>query len=534
MTKRPNILLIMADQLNASFLPMYGNAIAKTPHLQALAERGTTFANAYCNYPICAPSRYSMLSGRLPHAINAFDNASELPASTPTVMHYLRELGYATTLCGKMHFVGPDQLHGYQDRLVTDIYPADFAWVPDWTKGPRNAPTGISMRAVIEAGPCLRSLQIDYDDETEFNAQQKMFNIARGDRSQPFFLTVSFSHPHSPYTASQEHWDRYKHEEIDAPKVGPLPVEKMDKHSEWLYYSHGRDRYDIQPQHVQNARHSYYAMISYVDDKVGRLMKILRDTGLEEDTLVIFTSDHGEMMGERGMWFKQCFFEGSVKVPLIIAGAGWSHKGGVDELVSLVDLMPTMLDVATDGAPPEMRGPTDGNSLRRFSAETDSQWPNLVFSEYSDMGVCAPCRMVRSGNLKLIYTHGYPSQLYDLSTDPLELENLSGDPGCALGEARLLRLLLSNWDPESINERVLRSQRERELIYSVTSRAQNNWSWMWRPDDDRRYVRSGGDAEGTVATKGRARFPYVPSAQASFPGAPDSDLVPRLQPVRAK
>ena len=167
MKKRPNILLLMADQLTPGFLPMYGNKIVKAPHLQALAERGTVFANAYCNFPICAPSRYSMLTGRLPHSFDAFDNAAEFCAAAPTVMHYLRQLGYSTALCGKMHFVGPDQLHGYEQRLITDIYPADFAWVPDWRKGPRNAPTGISMRAVIEAGSCVRSLQIDYDDETD-------------------------------------------------------------------------------------------------------------------------------------------------------------------------------------------------------------------------------------------------------------------------------------------------------------------------------------------------------------------------------
>lgn len=228
MTTRPNILLVMADQLNPAFLPMYGNAIVKAPHLAALAARGTVFGNAYCNYPICAPSRYSMLSGRLPHSMDAFDNAAEFSAATPTLMHHLRQLGYSTTLAGKMHFVGPDQLHGYQNRLMTDIYPADFAWVPDWTHGPRNAPTGISMRAVIEAGPCERSLQVDYDDEAEFMAQQKLWDLARGPREQPFFMTVSFSHPHSPYTATQAHWDRYRHEDIDMPRVGPLPLAEID------------------------------------------------------------------------------------------------------------------------------------------------------------------------------------------------------------------------------------------------------------------------------------------------------------------
>jgi choline-sulfatase len=525
MAKRPNILLLMADQLNASFLPMYGNRIVRAPHLQALASRGTVFRKAYCNFPICAPSRYSTLSGRLPHSLDAFDNAAEFSAATPTVAHYLRQLGYRTTLCGKMHFVGPDQLHGFEERLVTDIYPADFAWVPDWTKGPRNAPTGISMRAVIEAGTCLRSLQIDYDDETEFHAQQKLWDLARGPRDKPFFLTISFSHPHSPFTAPEEHWNRYRHDDIDMPHVGPLPLAQLDKQSEWLYYSHGRDRYDVRPEHVHNARHAYYGMISYVDDKVGRLMQILERTGLAEDTLVIFTSDHGEMMGERGMWFKQCFFEGAARVPLIFAGAPWSRRGEVDEIVSLVDLMPTMLDVAGDGTPPDVRTPLHGQSLWRLAAGDTGSHRGVAISEYSDMGVCAPCRMVREGSLKYIYVHGFAPQLYDLASDPHELRNRAGDATFKEAEERLRSLLLAHWDPESVNERVLRSQAERQLIYGVTSGAgSHNWSYMVRADDDRRFVRGGGDAEGTVATKGRARFPYVPPAGPTSPGAPDSEL----------
>ena len=220
--------------------------------------------------------------------------------------------------------------------------------------------------------------------------------MARGPREKPFFLTVSFSHPHSPYTASEEHWDRYRHDDIDMPKVGPLPLADLDKHSEWLYYSHGRDRYTVEPQHVRNARHAYYGMISYVDDKVGRLLDILRRTGLDEDTLIVFTSDHGEMMGERGMWFKQCFFEGSVRVPLLVAGAGWSHSGRVEKAVSLVDLTPTLLDVAADGEPPEMRSPLHGRSLRPLAAGKEDGH-GAVISEYSDMGVCSPCRIGARG-----------------------------------------------------------------------------------------------------------------------------------------
>src|SRR6187549_28719 len=179
MKRQPNILFVMADQMAAAPLPCYGGKVVKAPNLQALAQEGVVFDAAYCNSPICAPSRFSMLSGRLPTAIGAYDNAAEFPASVPTLMHYLGAAGYRTILAGKMHFIGPDQLHGFAERLTTDIYPADFAWTPDWRAGPADKPSGISMRNVAEAGVCVRSLQMDYDDEVEHFAIQRLYDLAR-------------------------------------------------------------------------------------------------------------------------------------------------------------------------------------------------------------------------------------------------------------------------------------------------------------------------------------------------------------------
>lgn len=526
--RRPNIILLMADQLTVFALQNYGNEIVKAPNIASLGEHGVTFENAYCNFPICAPSRYSMLTGRLPHAIGAFDNASELPAAQPTLLHYLRRLGYSTALSGKMHFVGPDQLHGYDERLNTDIYPADFAWVPDWKAGPRNAPTGISMRAVVEAGSCLRSLQLDYDEETAFHAKQKIFDLARDTSDRPFFLTVSFSHPHSPYTASREHWDRYRHDDIDMPRTGPIPLEALDVHSRWLYYSHGRDRIEVTDAHVRTARHAYYAMVSYVDDKIGELMTLLKQADLVDNSIIIFTSDHGEMLGERGMWFKQTFFESAARVPLILRGPGIRKGHRVERNVSLVDLMPTILALADDGKV-DVSTTLDGTDLSSLAGGAASAEGGRVISEYSDMGVCAPCRMIREGSFKYIYVHGHPSMLFDLSADPLERRNLSGQPETAEVERRLHAALLSDWDPEAMNRRILGSQAERELIWSVTRNKsqRDNWSYEVRKADKMRYVRGGGDQEGTVAVKGRARFPYVPPATQSQPQA-----IPR-EPVRA-
>ncbi|MEZ5660900.1 MAG: choline-sulfatase [Burkholderiaceae bacterium] len=499
---QPNILFLMADQLNHRFVPWSGNPIVQAPNLARLAGRGTVFENAYCNYPICAPSRYSMLTGRMPHAIEAWDNAAEMPAHLPTIAHGLASAGYQTILCGKMHFVGPDQLHGFAERLVTDIYPADFAWVPDWRAGPRNAPTGISMKAVIEAGHCLRSLQIDYDDEVEHAAVQKLYDLRRRPSQDPFFLCVSLTHPHSPFTASKEHWDRYEHEAIDMPRVGPLPFEQLDEHSRWLYLSHGRDRDEVTEAHVRNARHAYYGMVSYVDDKIGRLVQLMDTLAFERPTLIVFCADHGEMMGERGMWYKQTFFEDSVRVPMFIGGDAWPSPAKRDARpVSLLDLVPTLLEITdTEDAWPS---PLDGQSL----LSEDER--NPVFSEYSDMGVCAPCRMIRHERFKYWITHGHPAQLFDLQADPLELNNLAGRADYAQVEADLHAKATAGWCPEAIHERVLRSQAERQFIQGTRAAlsAEQNWSYQAVRDDHRRFVRGSGDGEGTVATKRLARYP---------------------------
>ncbi len=186
MPDRPNILILMADQLTARALPAYGNRVAKTPHIDALARAGVVFDSFYCNSPLCAPSRFSWLAGRQASAIGAFDNAAELPAQVPTFAHYLRSSGYQTVLAGKMHFCGADQLHGFEQRLTTDIYPADFGWTPDWTRFNERPSWYHSMESVTQAGACTRTNQIDFDDEVVYHARQKLFDMARAQRPASF------------------------------------------------------------------------------------------------------------------------------------------------------------------------------------------------------------------------------------------------------------------------------------------------------------------------------------------------------------
>ncbi|MBT7510208.1 MAG: sulfatase-like hydrolase/transferase, partial [Rhodospirillaceae bacterium] len=274
--------------------------------------------------------------------------------------------------------------------------------------------------------------------------------------------------------------------------------------SRWLYYAHGQDLITVTDEHVRNARHAYYGMTSYTDDKVGSLLETLEAAGLAEDTIVVFTSDHGEMLGERGMWYKQYFYEDSVRVPLIIRDPNSDKTGSVSELVSLIDLLPTFMDIASDGNPPETPGPLDGRSLSGFLNGNIDDWDNKVIAEYTGEGVIAPCRMVRRDNYKYIYTHGHPPLLYDLDADPLEVDNLAGQPEVADVENAMAAEIVDDWNPDEIAGNCIQSQKDRMFIQNSTG-GDPTWAFLSRQGDAGRYVRNA----GATQTKTKARYPFV-------------------------
>ena len=525
MSRPPDIVLLMADQLAAPALACYGGTLAPAPAIDRLAAEGMVFDRAYCNSPICAPSRYSMLAGRLPHAIGAYDNATEFASSIPTMAHYLAAAGYRTILAGKMHFVGPDQLHGYAERLTTDIYPAEFLWVPDWSKGPAHKPTGVGMTHVVDAGPCLRNMQIDYDEEVAHVAVQRVWDIAReraraergGDEASPFFLTVSFTHPHPPFVAPEDHWDRIDPARVPMPSVPEIAFEQLDPHSQWLYLAHGQDRHRLTAEHVRRARRAYAAMVSYVDEKIGAVLDALERSGLASDALVVFCADHGEMMGERGMWFKQTFYEWSSRVPLVFRWPGRANRGRSDAVCSLVDLLPTFIEAASamEVVPVD---PLAGRSLLGLVRGAADPSTREALAEYSSEGVAAASRMLRTGRWKYIVTHGLPPMLYDLDADPAELRDLAGDPAHAAIEAALRERIFRDWDADAIDRDIRASQRRRLFLRDLAQRQGTfpQWTHEVRPGDAGRFVRPS-TAGGPVGPKPRSRFPY---RQPTPPDAP--------------
>ena len=477
MPEPPNIVLIMADQLAPQFTGAYGHPLVRTPHMEALAVNGTRFNSAYCNSPLCAPSRASFMTGQLPTRIDAYDNGSEFAASVPTFAHYLRMMGYRTCLSGRMHFVGPDQLHGFEERLTTDVYPVDFAWTPDWERpDERIAKWFHNMDAVRQAGVAATTFQFEYDEETAFLARRRIFEYAM-DRTVPFAMTVSFIHPHDPYVTRPEWWDLYDHASVDLPATDPAE----DPHSKRLEAGIDMASKPVTDGQIRNARHAYYANTSYFDSLVGRIVQALREADLLDSTVVIVTSDHGDMLGERGLWYKMNMFEHSARVPLIIHGPGIPSQE-IAEPVSLVDLLPTFLDIASaDGREtPEPGAPLDGRSIWQLATGQPDPGREAL-AEYCGEITDHPILMIRRGAFKYIHCDRDPPMLYNVQTDPLERVNLAGSPEHQEHAGSFDAEVARRWDSCAIRKRVIASQKHRHAVHAATEKGLRA-SWDYSPN----------------------------------------------------
>ena len=509
---QPNILLVMADQLAPSFLPIHGHPVVQAPAIDRLADNGVVFNSAYSNSPLCAPARFAMMSGQRNSRIGAYDNASELRASVPTFAHHLRSLGYRTTLCGKMHFIGPDQLHGFERRLTTDIYPADFGWTPNW-----EDPEGRfdwwfhNMDSVVNAGVAEATNQLDFDDEVGFQAVRELRDVARRSPDQPWFLTVSFSHPHDPYAMRQRYWDRYRHEDIELPRIGLADVEG-DPHSTRLRHVSAMDAVEITGEMVRNARHAYYACISYVDDWLGLLLETLDATGMADNTAVLFTADHGDFLGERGLWYKMSFFEPASRIPLIISAPGTRRGAAVSDPVSLYDVLPTLVDLGGGDATGDLGHVVDGSSLLP-QLHGDSDPDRTVLGEYLGEGAVSPIFMIRRQQYKYVWSAPDGPQLFDLNADPDELHNLAANPAAdaaTASTAREFRAEISqHWDPERVFTEVVDSQRARRVVdRALRTGRYEPWDHVPLPDSSNQYMRNHLSLNTVEAER---RYPRLPS-----------------------
>jgi choline-sulfatase len=410
-----------------------------------------------------------------------------------------------------MHFCGPDQLHGFEERLTTDIYPADFGWTPDWTRFDERPGWYHTMDSVTQAGACTRTNQIDFDDEVVFATRQKLFDLARSRDRRPFCLVASLTHPHDPYVIPETYWNRYQDDEIDMPRVGDL-AGREDPHSTRLRHVIGLGLASPTEAQVRAARRAYYGAVSYVDDQVGALVSALREARFADNTVIMLLADHGDMLGERGLWYKMNFFEPACRIPLIVHAPGRFAPHRVLESASLLDILPTLAELAHGGAAPTYAAPIGGHSL--VPALQGGRGPGEVIGEYLAEGAIAPIVMIRRGRHKFVHSPADPAQLYDLVADPDELVNLAAVPQVrtdltvADAQALLARFraeVAQRWQLPAIHEAVLGNQRQRHFVYQAL-RAGRYQPWDFQPirDASRLYIRNDQELNDLEAM---ARFP---------------------------
>ncbi len=498
MTK-PNILILMVDQLTGTLFPDGPAEWLHTPNLRALAARSVRFAQSYTASPLCAPARASFMSGQLPQRTRVYDNAAEFASDIPTYAHHLRRAGYLTCLSGKMHFVGPDQLHGFEQRLTTDIYPADFGWTPDYRKpGERIDWWYHNLGSVTGAGVAEITNQLEYDDDVTHQAVQKLYDLSRGADARPWCLTVSFTHPHDPFVARRKYWDLYATSPHLTPP-DPTAYDDQDPHSRRLMDACDFRGLTITDDHIRRARQAYFANISYVDDKIGEILATLDAT--RQEAIIVFVSDHGEMLGRRGLWFKMSFYDGSSRVPLMISAPGLKPQR-IDTPVSTIDLTPTLCDLAGVSMA-EVMPWTDGESLVPLAKGTERTTP--VAMEYAAEGSITPLVALRYGKWKYTRCLADPDQLFDMDADPGETTNLAPDPAHAATLTSLRAKSEARWDLAAYDAAVRESQARRWVVYEAL-RQGGYYPWDYQPlrAASERYMRNQMDLNVLEENK---RFP---------------------------
>jgi choline-sulfatase len=448
---KPNILILMSDQHTARLMGCAGAGFVRTPVMDRLAASGVRFANAYCAHPHCVPSRASLMTGLQTFKIPCYDNGSTFRSDLPTWAHMLRQSGYHTVLNGKMHFVGEDYYHGFHEHLNEPrCQIGGFRWGeerPDPTTGKRYwADLHFEGDRVFEKRMAEETARVR--DAVSF--------LKKG-HDRPWCHVVGFAGPHYPQCCTRALYDSYAGAAIPEP-LGPDGLHP--RHQHWLR-CWGFDR--LTPEQNRDARRAYLAMITQVDLWMGEILEALDKSGQADNTIVIYTADHGEMWAEHGLWGKQVFFEESAAVPLIVSAPALGIRSGglVETPVSLLDLYPTLRDLAGASF---WEVPLDGRSLAPVLKDGAPLPDAPVFCEYDGPDTKGPERMVRFGRHKLNYYHHQGMELFDLCEDPREMRNLADDPCFKDVCDRLLAMLTDGWSPDEVDRFVREDQNRRSWV----------------------------------------------------------------------
>ncbi|MCO5222897.1 MAG: sulfatase-like hydrolase/transferase [Thermomicrobiales bacterium] len=483
---RPNLLFILSDQHAQSVLGCYGDSVVETPNLDRLANKGVKFTSAYCTSPLCTPSRMSLLTGQHPYRNEVWTNQHILDSSIPTFAHALGAAGYRTIHVGRMHSLGPDQHRGFAERYIGDLG-GDYLQIggplPD--RGRLQDTSGPNRSSLHLSGPGQSGYEV-YDEYVTSEAINQLNKLGNAQRSgapvEPFCLSVGYVLPHAPYVART---DAYRRFENLVPQPAVVEPYSESLHPFLQYWRTKCGIRDVTDEEVQRARTAYWALVSNLDAMIGRVVRALEENNLADKTLIVYVSDHGDSVGENGLWWKHTFYDPSVKVPAILSWPGRLPEGQTQErVISTIDIVATMLEIAGAKNMPHADGKSFLKQLQ--SQRFGTEWANEAFAEScTDDGWYM--RMVRKDAWKLNYYHGYEPQLFDLSDDPHEVSDRASDPEVRHVRHELEQLVLGDWDPTAVKQRMEAKHRDMSMIA--------NWVRAVKPADQIPF----GDAPGGEA-----------------------------------
>lgn len=447
-----NLLVIMSDQHNRKMLACHGHPIVQTPHLDALAARGTRFSAAYTTCPVCVPARAAFATGKYVHQIGYWDNADAYDGSLPSWHHRLRERGHRVVSIGKLHFRNAGEDHGFSEEIVPMHVVEGKGDLMGLVRERMPVRKGAYKMAGM-AGPG-ESPYTFYDREIAARAQVWLREQAAQRHDKPWVLFVSFVCPHYPLTAPPEFYYRY-HDQ-------PLPPPKLYATSERPDHPYVRDyretfNFDdyFDAGKVRRAIAGYYGLCTFLDDNIGKVLRALADAGLADSTRVLYTSDHGDNLGARGLWGKTTMYEETVGAPLIVAGPGIPANVVRDAPASHVDIYPFIME-AVGARGEDLYDGQPGHSLLALARGEEPD--RDVIAEYHGMGSTTGAFMLRRGRFKYLHYVAYPPQLFDLEADPEELRDLASDASYAGVLAACRERLYSVLDPEAVDARAKRRQ----------------------------------------------------------------------------
>jgi choline-sulfatase len=451
-----NVLVILSDEHSRRVLGCYGHPLIRTPNLDALAARGVRFCDAYTNSPICVPARASLATGRYVHQIRFWDNGIPYDGSVPSWHHRLKQAGHEVVSIGKLHFRSTDDDNGFTEEIMP-LHVVDGVGDPTgWLREPlveRKA----ALRLAKDAGRGDSDYQ-GYDGRITDAAVAWLRARAAAAPAKPWVLFVSLVCPHFPLIARPEWYDLYPEDQVPTPALyDPArwpdhPYVRAIRACQ--IYQRG---FAEHPGSLQRALAAYFGLVSYVDHNVGRLVGALAATGLADRTRVLYSSDHGDNLGTRGLWGKSTMYEEAAGVPMLIAGPDLPQGVVCRAPVSLVDCFPTVLDWA--GVAPH----AEDRDLPGLPLQTVVEHPpaRTVLCEYHAAGAATGAFMIRRGRFKYVYYAGMPAQLFDLDADPQETRDLTAAPGHAGVVADCERALRAVVDPDAVDRLAKADQRAR-------------------------------------------------------------------------